>query len=268
MPEDPEDQATEDDSSADAEPGDTSAADAEGPGGPPRWQMVVVGLVVGVLLGGGMAWWSNRDDEPSGQDEALVSPDELDESPEAAEAFVDAWERSRTATYLSGSWLRRELSTAATMELPVVVAQRPPDRVVSTGGSVQSDVDGDNTVCDEQIDGLVQCSPGGSTADYDAQVASEVETLRSYFEGETPVYRVARSGSCFDLRLTAAIQAPPYGQSARFCFDQVSGAPTLQRIERVEGTDEVTLVSVRTDVTDEDLARVASGEIDEELLTG
>jgi hypothetical protein len=233
--------------------------------------MVIVGLVVGVLLGGGLAWWSGRDDGSDGastDDEGLVSPDELGESPEAADAFVGAWERSRTATYLSGSLLRRELSTAATMELPIIVAQRPPDRVVSTGGSVQSEVGGENTVCDEQLDGLVQCGSGGSTADYDAGVATEVETLRSYFEGDTPVYRVAQSGACFDLRLTAAIQAPPYGQNARFCFDEVSGAPTLQRIERTQGVDEVTLVSVRTDVTDEDLARVASGEIDEELLTG
>jgi hypothetical protein len=243
----------------------------DGPGGPPRWQMVVVGLVVGVLLGGGMAWWSSRDDgdvPEDSEDAGLVDPDDSEESPEAAAAFIDAWERSRTETYLSGSLLRRTLSSAATMELPIVVAQRPPDRVVSTGGSVQADVEGENTVCDEQLDGMVQCRPGGATSDYAAEVAAEVETLRGYFEGETPIYRVAQSGSCFDLRLTAAIQAPPYGQNARFCFDEASGAPSLQRIERTEGTDEVTLVSVRTDVSDDDIARVAAGDIDMELLGG
>jgi len=246
-------------------PGDTA------PGGPPRWQMVVAGLVVGVLIGGGMAWWSSRDDSDApdtGDDTGLVEPGDSEESPEAAAAFVDAWERSRTETYLSGSLLRRTLSSAATMELPIVVAQRPPDRVVSTGGSVQADVGGENTVCDEQLDGMVQCLPGGTASDYAAGVAAEVETLQGYFEGDTPIYRVAQSGACFDLRLTAAIQAPPYGQNARFCFDAASGAPSLQRIERVEGTDEVTLVTVRTDVSDDDIARVAAGEIDLELLGG
>lgn len=239
--------------------------------------LVTVGLVVGLLLGGGMAWWSARDDDGSsdaaadGADDGgdgLTDPGDLDESPEAAEAFVDAWERSRTATYLSGSLLRRTLSSAATLELPIVIAQRPPDRVVSTGGSVQGSVGGVGQVCDEQLDGLVRCAPAGDAADHEAQVAAELETLRGYFGGDRPVYRVSQQGDCFDLRLVAAIHAPPYGERARFCFDPDSGAPSLQRIERAEGTDEVTLVSVRTSVTDDDLARVAAGDIDEQLLAG
>lgn len=240
------------------------------PGGPARWVLVVVGLIVGLLVGGGMAWWSSRDDsaEVDRVTIPLSGPEDLGESSEAADAFVDAWERSRTETYLSGSLLRRTLSNTTTLELPIVVAQRPPDRVVSTGGSVQGSVDGVNQVCDEQLDGLVQCRAIGEAADYDADVASEVETLQSYFSGETPVYRVSQQGQCFDLRLTAAIQAPPYGQNARFCFDEVSGAPSLQRIERLESTDEVTLVSVRADVSDADIAAVAAGDIDEALLDG
>ena len=249
-----------------SEPDDRTSA----PGGPPRWQMVLVGLLVGAVIGGGLAWWSNRDDDSgaASEQEGLTGPDDLDESPEAAEAFVDAWERSRTETYLSGSLLRRTLSTAVVLELPIVVAQRPPDRVVSTGSSVQSDVGGENTVCDEQLDGIVHCQPGGAAGDHDAQVQAELENLRSYFEGDTPVYRVSVSEGCFDLRLVAAIHAPPYGHNARFCFDALSGAPRLIRIERNEGTDEVTLVTVRTDVTDEDIARVAAGDVDEELLAG
>lgn len=256
------------DESDEIEPTESAADEAPSPGGPPRWQMVLVGLLVGVLLGGGMAWWANRGSDDGADSEELTGPGDLDESPEAADAFVEAWERSRTSTYLSGSLLRRTISSSMTMELPIVVAQRPPDRVVSTGGSVQSDVGGENTVCDEQLDGIVRCGSGGSADDHDERVEAEIETLRSYFDTDTPVYRVSQSGMCFDLRLTAALQAPPYGQNARFCFDDVSGAPTLQRVERAEGTDEVTLVTVRTDVSDDDIARVASGEIDEELLTG
>lgn len=241
------------------------------PGGPPRWVLVTVGLAVGLLLGGGMAWWTGRDDGTSDGDVASdgsTATEGLEETPEAADAFVAAWERSRTSTYLSASLLRRTISTSVTLELPIVVAQRPPDRVVSSGGSVEGSVGGLGQVCDEQLDGMLRCAPPGDAVDEEERVAAEVATLRGYFEGDRPVYRVAQEDDCFALRLVAAIQAPPYGQRAAFCFDAASGAPRLQRIERSDSTDEVTLVSVRTDVTDEDLARVAAGEIDEELLAG
>ena len=236
------------------------------PGGPPRWVLVVGGLVVGVVIGAGLGWWNSRSggDEHAGSSEPAVAA----ETAEAAAELVEAWERSRTATYLTGSLLERTTATAAVLELPLIVAQRPPERVVSTGTSVEGSVDGLRQICDEQLDGVVRCQVAGPAADYDATVAAEVDTLRSYFEGELPVYRVAREGHCFLLRLTRAIQAPPYGQRARFCFDEASGAPSLQRIERDEGTDVVTLVSVRTDVTDEDLARGARGEVDESFRAG
>jgi hypothetical protein len=268
-----QDDRTEDDRvDADGTGVDDDTVDRPSPGGPPRWVLIVTGLVVGLLIGGGLAWWSSRDDGDSDTEDVdsgeLTGPADLDESSEAADAFVEAWERSRTETYLSGSLLRRTLSNSTVLELPIVVAQRPPDRVVSTGGAVQGSVDGENQVCDEQLDGLVRCRSIGDAEDYDASVESDVATLQGYFTGPTPVYRVSQEGQCFNLRLTAAIQAPPYGQNARFCFDEVSGAPSLQLIERLEGTDEVTLVSVRTDVSDADIAAVSAGEIDEALLEG
>lgn len=259
-----------------AEPEDPGAADADadpdatipaGPGGPSRLTLVAVGLLVGLLVGAVLGWVSSRgddEDDAAGSSTTTSAP----ETAEAAAALVDAWERSRTATYLSGSLLERTTADGFIVEIPIVVAQRPPDRVVSTGTSVEGVVDGESWVCDEQLDGLLECSTTPSTEDRDAEVAAEIERLRGYFDGDLPIYRVSQTGDCFDLRLTRAIQAPPYGQSARFCFDEESGAPTLQRVERAEGTDEVTLVSVRTDVTAEDVARVAAGDVDEDLLGG
>lgn len=238
-----------------------------GPGGPSRVVLVAVGLLVGLLLGGLAAWLTTRGADDATDDD-VESATTAPETAEAAVAFVEAWERSRTATFLTGSLLTRTTEVGM-LEIPIVVAQRPPDRVISSGRSTEGTVGGEQRVCDEQLDGLVHCgvtsTPGES---FEEKVAAEVAVLRSYFEADLPLYAVAGSGSCFDLRLTRAVHAPPFGQSARFCFDAASGAPQLQRIERPEGTDVVVLVSVRTDVTEEDLARVAAGEVDQALLEG
>jgi hypothetical protein len=237
------------------------------PGGPSRLTLVVVGLLVGLLVGAAIGWISSRDDGAT-DDTSVASSTTAPETAEAAANFVEAWERGRTATYLSGSLLERTSGDGVVIEMPIVVAQRPPDRVVSNGSGVDGVVDGERWVCDEQLDGLLRCSSAASAEAFEEDVAGEVATLRGYFDGDLPLYRVSQSGTCFDLRLSRAIQAPPYGQSARFCFDEASGAPSLQRVERTEGTDVVTLVSVRTDVTAEDVARVAAGDVDEALLEG
>ncbi|QGG96840.1 hypothetical protein [Actinomarinicola tropica] len=261
MPEDDERDAEE---PAPAAPEDREASgDAPATGRRPIAVLVAVGLLVGVLGGVGVAWLV---DDGDGSDDAPVEPEGPAETAEAADALLVAWERSRTATFLSGSLLRRTTAAGATVELPIVVAQRPPDRVVSTGSSVSGVVGGETRVCDEQLDGLVRCRSVATERDAAAAVERELATLAGYLEGDLPLYRVAQDGDCFSLRLARAIHAPPYGQNARFCFDAESGAPSLQRVERAEGTDEVTLLSVRTDVTDADLERVAAGDVDLELL--
>ncbi|MBK5221659.1 MAG: hypothetical protein JJE52_02040 [Acidimicrobiia bacterium] len=248
---------------------------ASAPGGPSRRSLIVGGLVAGLLIGAALGWFTSRGSDDDQEADDPVLDEEAPETAEAAAAFLVAWERGRTATFLSGSLLERTTSSGAVMELPIVVAQLPPDRVVSTGASVEGTVDGLAVVCDEQLDGLVHCQQqeaAGGAADggaaFDAGVAAEMTALRGYVEGELPLYRVAQEGECFALRLARAVLAPPYGQNARFCFDATSGAPSLQHVERTDGTDTVTLVSVRADIDAADVARVAAGEIDQELLDG
>lgn len=228
--------------------------------------LAAVGLLLGAVVGVAAAWLVGDDPTPSDGSADPVDAAGPPETAEAADALLVAWERSRTATFLSGSLLRRTTAAGATIELPVVVAQRPPDRVVSTGSSVSGVVGGESRVCDEQLDGLVRCRTFATGRDAGADVEEELDALAGYLEGDLPLYRVAQDGDCFSLRLARAIHAPPFGQSARFCFDTESGAPSLQRVERAEGTDEVTLLTVRTDVTDADLERVAAGDVDLELL--
>ncbi len=254
-----------------AEPDGAAAADGAEPappGGPSRTVLVVVGLLVGLLVGAALGWATSRGDDGDEGGAATSTSTTAPETAEAAAALVAAWERSRTATFLTGSLLERTNSTGTVVEIPLVVAQRPPDRVISTGSSVSGVVGGEVWVCDEQLDGILHCGASGAAVDPASDLATELDVLRSYFAGDLPLYRVSQTGECFDLRLARAVQAPPYGQRARFCFDPVSGAPSLQRVERAEGTDVVTLVSARTDVTDDDIARVAAGDVDEGLLAG
>ena len=224
-----------------------------------RWRstgvLITIGLVVGVGLGVVAAWALRSTPEPT-VDPVADSPPE---TVEAAEAFVEAWDRSRRETFLSVSELHRT-TDAGELRLTLVLAQRPPDRVRSSGQSLTGTVGGVRVDCDEVVDEGLQCRLlEEARADYDADVATEVALLRRYVEGTLPLYRVSRQGECFDLRLARVMYAPPYGQRARFCFDPATGAPSATRIERIEGTDVVTLVTVSAEVSDADLDAVADG---------
>ena len=248
-------------------------ADASGSSDGRLVRLVGAGLLVG-LVAGSLFAWAMRDSPPAGDP---VPPLAGDTAPEwsAADAgdFVAAWERSRTETYLAISSWRRVTAAGDEMSRVRVVAQRPPDRVLSSGRSLSGTVDGVTVQCDELVDdpgaesgepdeAEVACSEvdGGFTAeDFQALVDEEVSAMWAYVEGDSPLYRVSRDGDCYDLRLLRSMIAPPYGQRARFCFDSETGASTEIQVERPEATDTLELLSVTAEVTDDDLAALAAG---------
>ena len=223
-----------------------------------RWFGVVAGgLVAGLVIGALVAWGLGPSSEGAEELSPLVDSAE-GSSPEHAEAFVEAWGRSRSETYLAVSEWHRVTDLGGEMRRNRVVAQRPPDRVMSSGDEVSGFLAGMRHQCDELEDGQVECRETEAAAvtveEFEASVDREVEIMWTYVGGNRPLYRVNRDGEeCFDLRLSRAMYAPPYGQRARFCFDPQSGAPSEIRVERNEGTDTLRLVSVQTEVTDEDL---------------
>lgn len=174
---------------------------------------------------------------------------------DAAE-FVEAWERSRTGTFVVRSDFHRETARGGELDSDVLLVQRPPDYLVHQFGSVEGRLDDRLVGCSPDPAGQSVCRPTGERSDtsYDETVAREVTTFEQYFFGDDgPLYRVtAKGGDCFDLHLTRLLPSAPYGDEARFCFDDASGALTLVRIERAEGTDLTEAVEVRTDVRDED----------------
>lgn len=181
-----------------------------------------------------------------------------DDAP-AAERLVRAWERSRTATFVtSGTFERRSEISGSTISSEDVVAQRPPRRIHRQLGGVQGRDDDRVLVCpaappDRPAPPCTWGAPGGRT--YADEVEREVAGLRSLVTGRDPVYAVADAGAgCFRLEQLRTEPRAPFGVEASFCFDADTGAPVRTRVIYAGGIVETVVVTdVRAEVTDADL---------------
>ena len=173
--------------------------------------------------------------------------------PRAARAFLAAWEQSLRGTYVVEYRFTRVLADGRRFEGSTTLAQRPPDRLFVGLGTVDGTVDGRLVDCTTDPTGVLRCFSGAPAGDYDDEVASEMDRLRPYVEGDDPLYRTSWDGEeCFALALLLDLSTAPYGTSARFCFDDATGAPTVTTVRKAEGTDTSEAVSLRTEVTDDD----------------
>lgn len=178
----------------------------------------------------------------------------------AATAFIDAWERSRRATFVrTGTFERRREETGAVIASEDVLAQRPPQRLHRQLGGVEGREDDQLVVCpapppDTPAAACRLGPPGGPT--YAEAVAAEVAGLRSILVDPDPLYAVvgADEAGCFELAQLRSDPRAPFGTEARFCFDATSGAPGASRVDYGGGIVELIAVTeIRTDVTDADL---------------
>ncbi len=178
----------------------------------------------------------------------------------AADRFVAAWERSRTATFVTaGTYERSSPITGARIASQDIVAQRPPRRLHRQLGGVDGRDDDRLVVCPaapEGTDGPAPChlgEAGGTT--YAESVMGEVDALGSMVAGLDPLYAVTEiEAGCFSLKQTRAEPRAPFGIRARFCFDASTGAPSASRVEYNGGIVEVfAATEIRTDVGDADL---------------
>jgi hypothetical protein len=178
----------------------------------------------------------------------------------AAEDFVDAWARARTATFVrTGTFERRSDVTGSSISSEDVLAQRPPQRLHRQLGGIDGRDDRRTLSCPSPPEGASPepCTLGAPTgASYDEDVANEVAALRTLVTGESPVYAVGPGGDpgCFELVLLQVEPRAPFGQEARFCFDGATGAPLNSRVAYDGGIVEVVAVTdLRAEVTDADL---------------
>lgn len=209
---------------------------------------IAVALYAAVLLGAALA----TSDGP-------LQPGDRPDDGTAAQELIEAWELSRTATFVRfGTFERRSTVTDAVITSEDVLAQRPPRRLHRQLGGADGRDDDRLIGCPAAPEGQAArpCAlgdPGGPT--YDEAVAMEVDGLASIVRGPSPLYAVARvDDACFGLRQLRADPRAPFGVEARFCFDPRTGAPAESRVRYQGGIEEVLAVAeIRSEVTDADL---------------
>jgi len=172
--------------------------------------------------------------------------------PHASAAFLSAWRRSLVSTWALDATFERRVGKAR-IAYDIRQAQRPPDHLRVAGGTVDASLHGQVLACSTGSDGRSSCRAAPAPP-FDDEVAAQMKTLGSYFAAPAPLYRAhADKNDCFTLTLLRPILAPPYGQTARFCFDRATGAPVRTEITRSGSTDLTVATSVRARVTDADL---------------
>jgi hypothetical protein len=194
-------------------------------------------------------------------------PDEVtdagEEQPDARTAFLDAYERSRTSTFVVEQVFTRSVDGSPVLTYEQRLVQRPPDdRLVVGGGSAEGRVGGRVLRCATSPAGQPRCFEGEAAGPYAEKVDAEVGALRELVSGDDPVYAVTEDDAgCFVLDLQVVLPSPPYGELARFCFDAVTGAPTRFEVHRPRAVDVVEATAVRGTVEDADLRHDELGEL-------
>ncbi len=213
---------------------------------------------------------------------ALLGDGGVDETPPAArtttapavpepvlrEEFLRTYERSRRATWLITYDFSRRLRNGSKLDLTTVRLNRPPDHLIAGRGGINGHVGGREIVCD-QVEGREICAPQGPAVPFEDALAAEVSELRDVVQPPAKWYAVEGSGQrtvageaarCFTLRKVVAVDAPPYGEQAEYCFAVADAAPLLNRIERREGTDQRVAKQITRQVSDADIAELLSSE--------
>jgi hypothetical protein len=171
----------------------------------------------------------------------------------AARAFVAAWKRSLEGTWAVDAVFERRIGTKR-ITFDVHEARRPPDHLRVAGGTAEGRINGRIVACTTGAEGVVTCRDGGPAPPFADDLAKQLAALSGYFAGSAPLYRAdLGDAGCFGLVLRRTILAPPYGESARFCFDARTGAPTQVEVRKRGSVDVTRATAVRAEPSAADL---------------
>jgi hypothetical protein len=212
----------------------------------PLWVLILIGVVVGSLVGlGASTLFSGGGDEVAHLSLQDQTGDDAAAHKAAEQAFLDAWRRYRTATYSAELTFERVTKDGQSLRSDSTYTQQPPRRIVRQSDSVLLNAGADSRTCNT-VNAQLVCAPAPNV-DYAAAVDTEITTWKSALEGAVPDYVVsAPQANCFELDLAVEIADPPYGEVARFCFDDTTGALTQRQIVRATATDTEETTSITT----------------------
>lgn len=221
--------------------------------------LVVAGVAIGLLAAIVLVTFVSDDDDAGDAGESEL-PLELsfppvDHDADAAENLIIAWNRWRTATFVtSGTWTRTLDDGSDPLSGDVFIAQDPPRRLVFRLGSVTESIDGTVTTCDSSTDQAISpgCLSASSTRTYDERVADEMQLVLGFAVGDARLYDIGWDGECFRVELRETVLRSAWGRAAVFCFDDATGALASSRVRRQTATDVEITESFRTEVTDDD----------------
>lgn len=146
---------------------------------------------------------------------------------DATEAFMTAWKRSRTGTFVVESEWKRIKSNGDELVSATLLAQEPPKRLRRQLGTLSADIDGKHVECITNPEGIYGCSDGiPLRSSFDDDLKKEMDDLRDHFYStKPPIYRVRTDGhGCFELVQTRPYPNPTFGRLAQLCFDEDTGA--------------------------------------------
>ena len=172
-----------------------------------------------------------------------------------ADALVEAWHRSRTATYHASGTFERSRPGGNRLEVDVEIAQRPPDRLVRQFGEVSGYRRGRALECPAPLgDDPLECRPGRRAGPYEAVVAREVARFAALVTGPDPLYEVRSADpGCWEMTRTRNDPRSGFGLEATICVDERTGAVRSIVVDHGAVDERTVYDDISTEVTDEDL---------------
>jgi hypothetical protein len=188
--------------------------------------------------------------------------------PVLREQFLQAYERSRRATWYITYDFSRRLRNGGRLDLEQVALNRPPDYIRAGLGGLNGVVGGREVVCD-LVDDREICAPREQAVPFEDALVAELSELSDVVQPPAKWYAVeggdetrvaGEAARCFTLRRVVNVPSPPYGDKAEYCFATADGAPLLNRVERREGTDQREARTVSRQVSDADITELLGPE--------
>ncbi len=200
------------------------------------------GLLAGAVVGAGLVVAMAAAGYPPGPSGSPRSDLDGDSA-----RLVAAWERHVGGTWLVEMRYTRTLDDGRKIEGTVSEAQRPPQRIRTSFGSVRAETADTQYLCSGSLDRTttLSCRNNGRLPAYADRKATEVANVRALVEGPRRRYEVRAQQGCFHL--TGLVAGGPWGNSARFCFDVATGALITTETRRDGGVDTYTAIEVNGD---------------------